>query len=168
MAQYPMYGGYNPYGTYQQPMQYQPMDRLAQLQQNYQNTIPQYQMPQQQQMNFGLNGQMVDGIEAVKAKDVDLSGAPTFYPNVNGSEIYRKQLMADGTSQTVIYRKVDQNDTPKETVQQSVNMDVLNGMFGQLKQDLLQEINGIKEMIPTFISGTSTEPSKNQRGGNQK
>lgn len=165
MAQYPMYGGYNPYGTYQQPMQYQPMDRLAQLQQNYQNTIPQYQQPQVQ--NFGLNGEIVDSIDVVKAKNVDMSGNPTIYPKSDFTEIYVKQLQMDGTSRTDIYRKVVPEST-QVPVQQPVNMDVLNGMFGQLKQDLLQEINGIKEMIPAFMSGASTEPQKNQRGGNQK
>ena len=60
MAQYPMYGVYNPYGTYQQPMQYQPMDRLSQLQANYQSAMG-YQQPQVQ--NFGLNGEIVDSID---------------------------------------------------------------------------------------------------------
>lgn len=169
MTQYP--NGYphgNPYGMYQQnPLMqsYQPMDRLAQIQQNYQNTIPQYQQPQAQ--NFGLNGEIVDSIDVVKAKNVDMTGSPTFYPKGDMSEIYVKQLQMDGTSRTDIYRKVvpENAQTP---VQQHVNMDVLNGMFGQLKQDLLQEINGIKEMIPTFMLGASTEPQKNQRGGNQK
>lgn len=160
--------GYNPYGSYQQqpimPMQ----DRLAQLQQNYQNTVPQYQMPQQQQINFGLNGQMVDSIDVVKAKDVDLSGAPTFYPNVNGSEIYRKQLMADGTSQTITYRKVDQNNTPKEPVQPPLNMDVLNNLIGQLKEDLLSEITGIKTDLPSLIREAMPDVQKNTRGGSQK
>ena len=164
MAQYPIYGGYNPYGAYQQ-QQYMPMDRLAQLQANYQNTMG-YQQPQAQNILFGLNGQMVDSIDVVKAKDADMSGAVTYYPQSNGEVIYTKQLQPDGTSRILTYR-ISQ-DVPQTPVQQPINMDVLNGMFGQLKQDLLQEINGIKEMIPTFMSGTSTEPQKNQRGGNQK
>lgn len=159
---------YNPYGGYpQQPIM--PMqDRLAQLTQNYQNSVPQYPMPQQQpQMNFGLNGQMVDSIDVVKVKDVDLSGSPTFYPNVNGKEIYRKQLMADGTSQTDIFRKVEQNEIVNES-SRPVNMDVLNNLIGQLKEDLLTEITGIKDMIPTLMSGTSEPLTKNSRGGSQK
>lgn len=166
MAQYPMYGGYNPYGVYQQPiMPYQ--DRLAQLQNQYQNAMPMVQPQPQQSMNFGLNGEIVDSIDVVKAKNVDMSGNPTIYPKSDFTEIYVKQLQMDGTSRTDIYRKVVPENT-QLSVQQPVNMDVLNGMFGQLKQDLLQEINGIKEMIPTFMSGTSAEPQKNQRGGNQK
>lgn len=167
MAQYP--NAY-PYGMYQQNpvmQSYQPMDRLAQLQQNYQNTMPQYQVPQQQ-ISYGLNGQMVDSIDVVKAKDVDLSGSPTFYPNVNGNEIYRKQLMADGTSQTIIYRKIDQMDSPQDTSQQTVTLDMLNNLIGQLKEDLLNEITGIKDMIPTITMGITDSPKRISRGGNQK
>lgn len=166
MAQYPMYNYGAPYGGYQQPiMNYQPMDRLQQLQQNYQNTIPQYQQPQMaQQQMYGLNGEIVDGIDVVKAKNVDMTGAVVYYPQSNGEAIYTKQLQPDGTSRILTYR-ISQ-DMPKEQVQQSVNPDVLNEMFVQLRQDLLSEINGIKEMIPMLFG--NAEPLKNERGGGQK
>lgn len=166
MAQYPMYNYGAPYGAYQQPvMNYQPMDRLQQLQQNYQNTIPQYQQPQipQPQM-VGLNGEVVDGIDVVKAKNVDMSGAVVYYPQSNGEAIFTKQLQPDGTSRILTYR-VTQDAVP-EQVQQSFNPNVLNEMFGQLRQDLLSEINGIKEMIPSLIP--TSEPPKTTRGGTAK
>lgn len=77
MAFYPYYPQpLNPYP--QTPVQpYQ--DRLAQLQNNYQQTIPygqaQMQQPVQQMSQVAmLPGQMVDGIDTVKAKDVDMTG----------------------------------------------------------------------------------------------
>lgn len=161
--------GYNPYAGYMQqpimPMQ----DRLAQLTQNYQNAVP-YQTPQpQQQMSYGLNGQMVDSIDVVRVKDVDLSGNPTFYPNVNGDEIYKKQLMADGKSHTTIYRKVEQNDVEKkELAQPSVNMDMLNGLITQLKEDLLNEISVIKTELPSLIQSAIPDIPKTTRGGSQR
>lgn len=163
MAQYPMYGYGNPYG-YQQPMMnYQPMDRLAQLQSQYQNTIPPQYNNQQQQM-YGLNGEVVDGIDVVKAKNVSMDGSIVYYPQSNGEAIYTKQLQPDGSSRILTYR-ISQ-DMPKEPVQQSVSPDVLNEMFVQLRQDLLSEINGIKEMIPSLFG--TVEPHKNERGGGQK
>lgn len=162
MAQYPMNYGYNPYG-FQQPMQqYQPMDRLMQLQQNYQQTIPQYQQPQAQ--SFGLNGEIVDGIDVVKAKNVDMTGNPVFYPRADLSEIYVKQLQMDGTSRTDIYRKVVP-DVPQEQIQPTMSMEMLNGMFGQLKQDFSNEIGELKELI---YSLAPEEPPKMQKGGSQK
>lgn len=162
MAQYPINYGYNPYG-FQQPMQqYQPMDRLMQLQQNYQQTMPQYQQSQAQ--SFGLNGEIVDSIDVVKAKNVDMSGAPVYYPKSDMSEIYVKQLQMDGTSRTDIYRKVVP-DVPQEQIQPTMSMEMLNGMFGQLKQDFSNEIGELKELI---YSLAPAEPPKTQRGGNQK
>lgn len=168
MAQYPVYNYGAPYGGYQQPMMnYQPMDRLQQLQQNYQNTIPQYQQPQvaQQQM-YGLNGEIVDGIDVVKAKNVDMTGSVVYYPKADMTEIYTKQLQPDGTSRILTYRI--SSDMPTEPAQQNMSQDVLNEMFAQLRQDLLSEINGIKEMIPAFIPVLNTDPQKNMRGGSEK
>lgn len=164
MAQYPMYGYGNPYG-YQQPiMNYQPMDRLAQLQSQYQNTIPPQYNNQQQQM-YGLNGEIVDGIDVVKAKNVSMDGSVVYYPQSNGEAIYTKQLQPDGSSRILTYR-ISQ-DIPKEPVQQSMSPDILNEMFVQLRQDLLSEINGVKDLVGTFMS-LAAEPHKNERGGGQK
>src|SRR5699024_10008448 len=93
----------NPYyfqnNPYQQPM-YNPMapyqERLNQMQAQY-NQQP---MVQQNQA-MSLNGEIVDSIDVVKAKNVDMSGQPTFYPKSDLSEVYVKRLMADGTSQIV-------------------------------------------------------------------
>lgn len=83
MAGYPYYPQQpminSPYGQIQ-PYQ----DRLAQLQNNYQQAMPygQIQMQQLQPVPQSpmLQGQMVDGIDTVKAKDVDMSGNPVYYP----------------------------------------------------------------------------------------
>lgn len=90
MAFYPYYPQpLNPYP--QTPVQpYQ--DRLAQLQNNYQQTMPygqaQIQQPMQQMPQVAmLSGQMVDGIDTVKAKDVDMTGNPVYYPKTDGTEI---------------------------------------------------------------------------------
>lgn len=92
----------NPYFAqpFQQIQSYQ--DRLAQLQNSYQQAMPygqtqiQQPMPQVPQIPM-LQGQMVDGIDTVKAKDVDMSGNPVYYPKTDGTEIYRKQLQAENS-----------------------------------------------------------------------
>lgn len=102
----------NPYFAqpFQQIQPYQ--DRLAQLQNSYQQATPygqaqiQQPMPQVPQIPM-LQGQMVDGIDTVKAKDVDMSGNPVYYPKTDGTEIYRKQLQADGRSRIFVYRLIN-------------------------------------------------------------
>ena len=153
--------GSNPYGYQQQMAQLQ--QQMAQLQQQMAQYAPD---PQQQavQMPY-LAGQMVDGIDAVKAKDVDLSGNPTWYPKADGTEVYRKQLQPDGTSKILTYTL--SQDVRQDPSKQMVDADVLNALFDQLKQDLMTEISGIKDLVGTSTS-LPAEPPKTQRGGNQK
>lgn len=166
MAMYPYYPQpmMNPYQ--QAPVQpYQ--DRLAQLQSNYQQTMPyanQMQQPIQQIPQVpGLPGQMVDGIDTVKAKDVDMTGNPVYYPKTDGTEIYKKQLQADGRSRIFVYRLLnpDEQQQPKSEEKQ---VDI-EAMFNQLRNDVCSEISEIKSMFPTQISETSVSK---QNGGRQR
>ena len=157
----------NPYyfqnNPYQQQM-YNPMapyqERLNQMQAQY-NQQPMVQ----QNQTMGLNGEIVDSIDVVKAKNVDMSGQPTFYPKSDLSEVYVKRLMADGTSQIVTYKAVQPEESKPEQVKQYVDIQTLNTMLGQLKAEILQGVGGglseIKQMI------TPAEQPKRQRGGNQ-
>ena len=168
MQPYPTFQNYgygnNQYGYPQQPtVPYQ--DRLAQRQNQYNQTIPYSQPMVQQHQPAVLNGQMVGSLDEVKGKDVDLSGNPTWYPKVDGTEVYRKQLQPDGTSKILTYRL--SQDGMQEQPKQMVDADVLNTLLGQLKQDLMAEISGIKDMFPMQMSETS-EDSKTARGGSQK
>ena len=156
----------NPYfqnNPYQQPM-YNPMapyqERLNQMQAQY-NQQP---MVQQNQA-MSLNGEIVDSIDVVKAKNVDMSGQPTFYPKSDLSEVYVKRLMADGTSQIVTYKAVQPEESKPVEKKSYVDVQTLNAMLGQMKSEILQSVGGglseIKQMI------TPSEQLKRQRGGNQ-
>lgn len=166
---YPNYGYQPQYGNYQP---YNPMapyqDRLAQLQNQY-NQQQTFNQISQNNQTFGLNGEIVDGIDVVKAKNVDMSGNVTFYPKSDMSEIYTKQLQPDGTSKITVYKALAMDNSQEEIQNQTVTLDVMNGMLSQLKTDLLQEIGTeierIKDIIPSI---PQNEPSKNQRGGNQR
>lgn len=168
MANYPYYQTPVVASPYQQ-MQTQPyQDRLAQLQSNYQQVMPYGQMQMQQPIQqvpqiAMLQGQMVDGIDTVKAKDVDMSGSPVYYPKTDGTEIYKKQLQADGRSRIFVYRLVnpDEQQLPKQEEKQ---IDI-EAMFNQLRNDVCSEISEIKNMFPTQMSETS---GSKQNGGRQR
>lgn len=158
----------NPYFAqpFQQIQPYQ--DRLAQLQNSYQQAMPygqaqiQQPMPQVPQIPM-LQGQMVDGIDTVKAKDVDMSGNPVYYPKTDGTEIYRKQLQADGRSRIFVYRLINPEEQQQPKVEEKP-IDI-EAMFNQLRNDVCSEISEIKSMFPTQISGT---PEPKQNGGKQR
>lgn len=156
----------NPYfqnNPYQQPM-YNPMapyqERLNQMQAQYNQ-----QPVVQQNQAMSLNGEIVDSIDVVKAKNVDMSGQPTFYPKSDLSEVYVKRLMADGTSQIVTYKAVQPEESKPVETKTYVDVQTLNAMLGQMKSEILQSVGGglseIKQMI------TPSEQQKRQRGGNQ-
>lgn len=152
-------------------MQTQPyQDRLAQLQSNYQQIMPYGQMQMQQPIQqvpqiAMLQGQMVDGIDTVKAKDVDMSGNPVYYPKTDGTEIYKKQLQADGRSRIFVYRLLnpDEQQQPKQEEKQ---IDI-EAMFNQLRNDVCSEISEIKDLLPTQMSVTNDSP-RQQNGGKQR
>ena len=158
----------NPY--FAQPcQQIQPyQDRLAQLQNSYQQAMPygqaqiQQPMPQVPQIPM-LQGQMVDGIDTVKAKDVDMSGNPVYYPKTDGTEIYRKQLQADGRSRIFVYRLINPEEQQQPKAEEKP-IDI-EAMFNQLRNDVCSEISEIKSMFPTQMSGT---PEPKQNGGKQR
>ena len=161
----------NPYFAqpFQQMQPYQ--DRLAQLQNSYQQAMPygqaQIQQPIQQMTQVPqipmLQGQMVDGIDTVKAKDVDMSGNPVYYPKTDGTEIYRKQLQADGRSRIFVYRLINPEEQQQPKVEEKP-IDI-EAMFNQLRNDVCSEISEIKSMFPTQMSGT---PEPKQNGGKQR
>ena len=161
----------NPYFAqpFQQIQPYQ--DRLAQLQNSYQQAMPYgqaqiqqpiQQMPQVPQIPM-LQGQMVDGIDTVKAKDVDMSGNPVYYPKTDGTEIYRTQLQADGRSRIFVYRLINPEEQQQPKAEEKP-IDI-EAMFNQLRNDVCSEISEIKSMFPTQMSGT---PEPKQNGGKQR
>lgn len=161
----------NPYFAqpFQQIQPYQ--DRLAQLQNSYQQAMPYgqaqiqqpiQQMPQVPQIPM-LQGQMVDGIDTVKAKDVDMSGNPVYYPKTDGTEVYRKQLQADGRSRIFVYRLINPEEQQQPKAEEKP-IDI-EAMFNQLRNDVCSEISEIKSMFPTQMSGT---PEPKQNGGKQR
>ena len=157
----------NPY--FQQP--YQPQYNPIQSQYDRFGQYPgQYNQPQiyAQAQPTGLNGEVVDSIDVVKAKNVDMSGHVSFYPKSDMTEIYTKQLQPDGTSRIVTYRAVTP-EVNKSTEQQTVNLESLNAMLGQLKMDILQGIGGELENIKQMIPSTSSNPEPPaKRGGTSK
>lgn len=165
MAGYPYYPQpiiNNPYGQIQ-PYQ----DRLAQLQSNYQQTMPYGQMQMQQPVQQipqvpMIQGQMVDGIDTVKAKDVDMSGNPVYYPKTDGTEIYRKQLQSDGRSRIFVYRLVNSDEQQPKQEEKQIDIEA---MFNQLRNDVCSEISELKNMFPTQMSETSVSK---QNGGRQR
>ena len=88
-----------------QPYNFQPM-----YQNIPQNVQPQMQKIPQQETFPRLQGKSVDSVDVVKAMDIPLDGSISYFPLTDGTAIVSKQLQADGTSKTIIYKPVDESE----------------------------------------------------------
>lgn len=97
---------------------------------------------------IGIQGKVVDSIEVVKATDIPLDGSTSYFPLTDGSAIVTKQLQADGTSKTVVYKPTDEEkyEAPKyvtfdelqkalDGIDFSESIDKLKDKFDDLREE---------------------------------
>lgn len=111
MQQYqPFYSQMN--NNYQNQTQNPYMDRMTQLQQ-YQQSLQQplvpTQMPGANQMS--TLGKMVDSIDVVKATDIPMDGNAYYFPKADGTEVYCKQWLQNGTTRILTFKPVFEDNT---------------------------------------------------------
>lgn len=138
------------YNNYMQPQ----IPRYGQPYQPYANQVVQSQQPIQQQpiqqyapqpvTIQGLQGKTVDSIDVVKAMDIPLDGSVSYFPLVDGTAIVTKQLQADGTSKTLVY-KPSEEKKPEQQVKY-VTSEELDKAIKNISVDD-DEIEEIKEDV---------------------
>lgn len=93
---------FNPYYQQQYQRQYNPQAY------QFNPQVEQFQQPQTYRQNAPtLQGKSVDNIDVVKAMDIPLDGSISYFPIADGSAIVTKQLQADGTSRTIVYKPIE-------------------------------------------------------------
>lgn len=146
------YNMYNPYMPANQ--------RTQNVEQQYTPYTPYTPQPQQSypqnpqsypQASVGLQGKTVESLEVAKVMEIPLDGSTSFFPLADGSAIITKQLQADGTSKTVIYKPdLEPQKTveqPKYVTEEEVKEMIENGSDGLLDdiQELRRELRNISE-----------------------
>ena len=93
--------------NYQMQMQSPYMDRMAQLQQ-YQQSLQQPVVPTQMSgaNQMSALGKMVDSIDVVKATDIPMDGNAYYFPKADGTEVYCKQWLQNGTTRILTFKPV--------------------------------------------------------------
>ena len=134
-----MYNNYNPY-LYQPQQQRIPTE--------YQQPTQQYMQPIQMSKPIGLLGKSVDSIEVVKATDIPLDGSISYFPLTDGTAIVTKQLKADGTSKTIVYKPIEEDNKPQVTY---ITLDEFNERFNEINidaiEDLIEDFKDVKKEI---------------------
>lgn len=128
---------------------YQPPRNLG-VQTNYQQPIyqPMYQVPISQPTSSGLQGKIVDSIETAKNQDIQLDGSISYFALTDGTAIVSKQLQADGTSKTTIYRPIseEQVELPKYATLDDIKKEINNLDLSDI-DDLKEEIRDLKKQL---------------------
>ena len=93
--------------NYQTPTQNPYMDRMTQLQQ-YQQSLQQPLVPTQMSgaNQMSALGKMVDSIDVVKATDIPMDGNAYYFPKADGTEVYCKQWLQNGTTRILTFKPV--------------------------------------------------------------
>ena len=148
------------YNNYMQPQ----IPRYGQPYQPYANQAVQPQQPIQPQpvqqytpqpvSIQGLQGKTVDSIDVVKAMDIPLDGSVSYFPLVDGTAIVTKQLQADGTSKTLVYKPSE--DTKLEQQVKYVTLEELDKAIKGISVDddeieeLKEDIRSIKKQVKSL------------------
>lgn len=120
---------------------YNPMQQFI-PQQQFQQQIP-YQQVQQQQI--GLQGKIVESSDVVKGIDIPMDGTVYYFPKADGSEVYSKRWLSNGTTEQVVYkREVVENNSDKPN-------------------PFMEKLNGIEEKIVALEELLSKQPKASSK-----
>lgn len=125
---------------------------LMNPQQQYMNYFQQMQQPQVMQQQLPMNqlstGKIVDGIEMVRATDIPIDGNSYYFPKADGSEVYSKRWLQNGSTEINTYVKlnVQQEEESKR----------------KIEDDIIEKLNMIDERIAKLEKGLIKPVSKKE------
>ena len=85
------------------------MNFLQNYQQNLQQPVVPTQMSGANQMS--TLGKMVDSIDVVKATDIPMDGNAYYFPKADGTEVYCKQWLQNGTTRILTFKPFFDDNT---------------------------------------------------------
>lgn len=122
-----------------------PMQMQQQIPMNYFTQPMQQQMQQQTQSN----GKIVDSVEMVKFTDIPMDGNSYYFPKADGTEIYSKRWLSNGTTEINTYVKVDITNPENEKEQFDFNL---------MQTNIMDKLNALEDKINKF-----QKPSTNKK-----
>ena len=155
MAQYPNYfptqQPYNPYGQQYIPNPY--MERMANLQQYQQSLQPQQQV-------IGITGKVVESIDMVRATDIPMNGETVYFPKADGTEIYTKRWLPNGTTEVIAYKPVSSTQEEQATNTMESNENLITSHFKGYMDEVIKRLDGIDARLDNFEQSPAKNKSK--------
>lgn len=134
------------YPNFQQQM---PVNQIGYFTPQMQQQINQMQ----QQTQSVLNGKIVESIDNVKLTDVPMDGNSYYFPKADGTEIYSKRWLANGSTEVCVYKRMLNEEQEPE---QHFN-------FNEMENNIMEKLNSIDERFAKLEKGlTRTTTSKKE------
>lgn len=132
------------YPQYFQPQTNPYMQRMENLQQFQQSLQPQ---PQMQTVQYQPLGKIVDSVDVVKATDIPMDGNAYYFPKADGTEVYMKRWLANGTTETTVYKPIlDKENNQTITLSSEQEKSVLEDFRGVL-EDIQMDIQTLNDKV---------------------
>ena len=142
------------------------MDRMAQLQQ-YQQSLQQPLVPTQMSgaNQMSALGKMVDSIDVVKATDIPMDGNAYYFPKADGTEVYCKQWLQNGTTRILTFKPVfedNHNNSSYDAEKFKIGLsDEVTDVFMKRFDELEKRID---DLIPKTTAKTTATRTKKETG----
>ena len=152
--------------NYQTPTQNPYMDRMAQLQQ-YQQSLQQPIVPTQTPVSNQMSalGKMVDSIDVVKATDIPMDGNAYYFPKADGTEVYCKQWLQNGTTRILTFKPAfedNTNNVSPDTEKLKISLsDEVTDVFMKRFDELEKRFD---DLIPKPTTKTTATRTKKETG----
>lgn len=159
MQQYqPFYSQMN--NNYQTPTQNPYMDRMAQLQQ-YQQSLQQPIVPTQTPVSNQMSalGKMVDSIDVVKATDIPMDGNAYYFPKADGTEVYCKQWLQNGTTRILTFKPVFE-DNPNNLSSDAEKLKIY--LSDEVTEVFMKRFDELEKRIDDFMPKKTAARAKKE------
>ena len=129
-------------------------DRMNFLQ-NYQQSLQQPMTPTQMSgaNQMSALGKMVDSIDVVKATDIPMDGNAYYFPKADGTEVYCKQWLQNGTTRILTFKPVFE-DNPNNLSSDTEKLKFEG--FESVLTDISENVDSILEKINEITTPQKT------------
>ena len=149
----------NPYMPIQNPY----MDRMNFLQ-NYQHSL---QQPAMLTPNSGISmtnqmstiGKVVDSIDIVKATDIPMDGNSYYFPKADGTEVYCKQWLQNGTTRILTFKPVSE-DNPNNLSSDAEKLKI--GLSDEVTDVFMKRFDELEKRIDDLMPKKTTARAKKE------
>ena len=148
MTPYPNYLPNNPYMSQTQNPYMSQMQNLQQFQQALQTSNPMHAI-----------GNVVEGIKNVETMNIPMDGNMYYFPKADGTEIYGKQWLSNGTTRTIVFKPFLGDGVDNSlTEQEKSKFEPLES----LKQEIFNQFSLVNDKIDRIEKNIKGSKSKKE------